>query len=339
MKVSIVTTTIHVPEVLALHSEYYSDASFYITGDKKTPENELRNFLKAIPNAHYYSPEEQEKLGYACSGLIGWNTIQRRNIALLEAIKAGSDVIVIIDDDNIPLSRGHVSDMCSLIDKPFSGCLVNSDNRWVDTGRFLVPGVIMRGLSWGKKNGALHYESAVRKDVGVVYGLSIGDPDINASEWLVKPPYVTGAWELMNPGLLVSKEAWCPFNSQNTAWRRELFPLMFLVPFVGKYDDIWGSYIAERIMRETQYYLYFGKPFSLQARNDHNYIHDLETEMLGIKYTQMLCDRLDEMAVTGSDVNAMLEAIFSRLSKQDFFPSKAAEAGLAWCKDIQKVWR
>jgi hypothetical protein len=339
MKTAIVTTTIHVPKVVALHQEYYPEAEVYIAGDKKTPHDALRSFIKQLPATRYYAPEDQEKLSWSCSEIIGWNTIQRRNIAALEAVKDGVDSIVLIDDDNIPMARDHIPAMGTLLERPFSGCMINADNRWVDSGAFLVPPVIMRGVSWTKKGGKQSFAPAVREKIGVVAGLSLGDPDINAAEWLVKPPYVTGAHELLETGCIIDHNVWSPFNSQNTAWRRELFPLMFVIPFIGKYDDIWGSYLAERVMRETEYYVYFGKPFSLQARNAHNYIYDLSIEMLGIEHTDHLCDFLDSLTLRGEDVNEKLKFIFTELAKTDFFPREASRAGIAWCDDIAKVWK
>jgi hypothetical protein len=340
MKIAIITTTIHVPKIVALHNEYYPEAVFYITGDRRTPHDEVCSFIKDFHNVRYYTPDDQDCLGYSCSEAIGWNTIQRRNIAMLEAIKDGVDVIVTIDDDNIPMSRNHISSMGNLIEKSFSGCMIDSDNRWVDSGQFLIPPVIMRGFSWSKKGGKLSFKPVVRKKIGIVAGLSLGDPDINASEWLVKPPYVTGAQELLETGFIVDHNVWSPFNSQNTAWRRDLFPLMFVIPHIGtRYDDIWCSYIAERIMRETDFYLYFGKPFSFQARNVHNYIKDLSIEMFGIEHTDRFCELLDSFSLPDGNLNEKVRYIFRELKRTDFFPKKAAEAGIAWCEDIEKVWK
>ena len=39
------------------------------------------------------------------SKLIGWNCIQRRNFAILEAIERGAKVIALIDDDNVPYNN------------------------------------------------------------------------------------------------------------------------------------------------------------------------------------------------------------------------------------------
>ena len=40
------------------------------------------------------------------SKLIGWNCIQRRNFAILEAYERGAEIIALIDDDNILMQTG-----------------------------------------------------------------------------------------------------------------------------------------------------------------------------------------------------------------------------------------
>ncbi|GAI53134.1 unnamed protein product, partial [marine sediment metagenome] len=107
MKLALITTTIGVPHVLSLYRELDKEAMFFIAGDRKTPHDEVRSLVSTLGNAVYYSDTDQEKLGYRSSELIGWNRIMRRNIALLEAIKYGADIIVTIDDDNIPLDRSY----------------------------------------------------------------------------------------------------------------------------------------------------------------------------------------------------------------------------------------
>ena len=39
------------------------------------------------------------------SRMIGWNCIQRRNFAILEAYERGAQIIALIDDDNIPYNN------------------------------------------------------------------------------------------------------------------------------------------------------------------------------------------------------------------------------------------
>jgi hypothetical protein len=77
------------------------------TGDRKSPHEAIRAFLRDIPNTHYFSDADQERMGLACSEVIGWNTIMRRNIALYAAIRSRAHIIVTVDDDNIPVSRNY----------------------------------------------------------------------------------------------------------------------------------------------------------------------------------------------------------------------------------------
>src|ERR1700684_3197168 len=100
MKTALITTTINVPHVLALYRKLGPDVRFFIAGDHKTPDKAYQ-FVAELGDCYCILPDAQED--WKCSALIGWNTVQRRNIALLEAVKWGADLIITIDDDNIPL--------------------------------------------------------------------------------------------------------------------------------------------------------------------------------------------------------------------------------------------
>ncbi len=118
MKVALITTTIYVPRVLELYRNISKDVWFFVAGDRKTPHKETRSFVEKLGSAIYYSDEDQEKLGYKSSEIIGWNKIMRRDIALLEAIKHGADIIISIDDDNIPLDENYFHDFIAMFSKP-----------------------------------------------------------------------------------------------------------------------------------------------------------------------------------------------------------------------------
>jgi len=77
-----------------------------------------QHIITAMPRLAtvYLTPDEQCK--YKCSELLGWNTITRRNIALLEALRWGADVIITVDDDNIPLSSTYFHDFANLFIAP-----------------------------------------------------------------------------------------------------------------------------------------------------------------------------------------------------------------------------
>ena len=61
--------------------------------------------MNKLENSIILSTRYQERKWPKLSKLIGWNCIQRRNFAILEAIERGASQIALIDDDNIPLSN------------------------------------------------------------------------------------------------------------------------------------------------------------------------------------------------------------------------------------------
>ena len=86
--IALFTTSIGDCRVLRQYRASDPDVLMIIAGDLKTPHEEVRTLCKELGNAIYLDPVEQDKLGYACSDVIGLNSIQRRKIALLEDRKS-----------------------------------------------------------------------------------------------------------------------------------------------------------------------------------------------------------------------------------------------------------
>ena len=94
----IATTTINPPtKALKLFAKN-KNCKLVVALDKKSKKFELKNSI--ILSTGY-----QEKKWPKLSKLVGWNCIQRRNFAILEAYNCGADVIALIDDDNIPYNN------------------------------------------------------------------------------------------------------------------------------------------------------------------------------------------------------------------------------------------
>src|ERR1700681_1926515 len=102
MKLAIATTTINIPTAIPLLVSWKKtgvlgqdyDLRVFVAADHKTPEKAYE-FCANLPEVEIYSPTQQTELEYACSELIGWNCVQRRNIALLEALAWGAEVLVL----------------------------------------------------------------------------------------------------------------------------------------------------------------------------------------------------------------------------------------------------
>jgi len=339
MRFSLVTTTINVPSVLGLYRELRDDVSIVVVGDDRTPDDEVRRLLRPLGNAVYYSRREQELLGYQCSPLIGWNCIMRRNVAILEAMKLKPDVIITIDDDNIPVGRSYFDHFESTFAEKFSGLAAGSADGWFNIGQLLVPSVYHRGFPYELRGAPreIRMHPATDAQIGVSAGLWAGDPDIDAMDRIVSGPRVHNWSPLIQHGLIVSKDCYSPFNSQNTAFRSELAALMMVWIGVGRYDDIWASYAAQRVLRETPYHVHFGQPMVWQQRNPQSHWKNLRDEMHGMENTSAFTRALDEIDVGNGGPLQMLRRIFEGLNGRSFIPSLTVEAGLRWCDDVESV--
>jgi hypothetical protein len=77
--------------------------------------------------------------------------------------------------------------------------------------------------------------------------------------------------------VVLAKGTLCPWNSQNTAVRRELFPLLYLpVTVTFRFTDILRSLVAQPIMAAAGYGLGFLGATVVQKRNPHDPMADSE---------------------------------------------------------------
>ena len=354
MRTALITTTINIPKVLALYRKLGPDVRFFVAGDHKTPK-EAYDFCGEDLNIDFQSPNQQMQLGYKCSELIGWNTVRRRNIALLEALKWGADIIVTVDDDNIPLDQLYFQYMTRrflqfVYDTDaehylreevvlFSGLKATSLSKWLDAGQLMLPRTPHRGFPYAKK-ATPGYEPIVDAKIGVAAGLCLGDPDIDAVTRIANAPIVHNVSELARAGVVTDpRETWTVFNTQNTAFIRELAPAMFCAPGLGRFDDIVASLITQRVMRSRGLHVHFGQPLVWQQRNSHNLIRDLEDEVWGMKNLTMVADLLDVMQLGDSSVLEMTRKIYETLltGATTVVPPEACRAALAFLDDAEKV--
>jgi len=351
MKTALITTTINVPEVLRLYRALDPDVRFFVAADTKTPRA-AQDFCVDLGGCTYLSPEYQRSRDYACSEPIGWNCIQRRNIALLEALRWDADVIISLDDDNLSVDTAYFHNFRKLFDyrsagmaplpgvPPWHGLEARALG-WFDPGEWMFPRdgidpVVQRGIPQHLMRSA-EIVHIVDARIGVAQGLILGDPDTSAVDRLSRNPMVHQISELYHAGVVVDpRHTKTVMNSQNTAFIRELAPAFFMMPGVGRYDDIFGSLIAQRVMRDRGYVTHFGKPYCWQSRNEHNLVNDLKAEILGMEHIVEFAQWLDSLDLTGS-VAQQVRGIFTLMDTLDWMPVQAREAGLAWCEDLEKV--
>ncbi len=346
MKTALITTTINVPTVLELYRQHGPDVAFFVAGDLKTPHAEVIDCLKGLGvPAFYLHPEYQD--GWLCSDLINWNCVQRRNIALLEACKWGADIIVSVDDDNIPLDRWTESTPSYFYrfqallrrdslapSRVFNGVKVSSPTGWFDVGTLLDPVSPHRGFPHDVES-QMEISHVVGARVGVAAGVCIGDPDISAVTRMSYHPIVHRVSQLLESGIVVDPSTHTVFNSQNSAIIRELAPAWGMVPFVQRYDDILASLVCARVMRQRGLYIHFGKPFAYQQRNSHDLVKDLKGEILGMEIVKHFAFVLDETPLQGKSVIDDCRAIWREVNKACLLSEKSVEAMLAYVDDCE----
>ena len=350
MKIALCTTTIHVPHALKLLRKCSADAKFFVAGDMKTPHAEVWKLLEehCDPAAYidqvptpYVVDRGEAVPAYKCSEALGWNTIARRNIAFLEALKWGADIIYSWDDDNLPLMcGGHFETFYFLFEynAPFTGIKVGEPGEWFDPGTLLIPETPHRGIPHAMRGRGRYASSIAKAKIGIAAGLVIGDPDIDATTRMEIRSDIGAVHLLGQTGIVVDPHTWTVFNSQNTAVIRELIPAWFMMPNVGRHDDIYASLIVQRVARERDLHVHFGPPFCYQQRNEHNLITDLRAEIDGMENVQKLATLLDSIVIPhGWTVVDDTRRIYETLLHCEFLPRASVEAGLLWLEDVETV--
>ena len=332
MKIALCTTTIHIPHALKLMRMWSADARFFVATDKRTPTRELETL--GVDNSMCMRGEY-----WRCSEAIGWNTLARRNIAFLEALRWGADVIYSWDNDNIPVSELHFV--------PFNGTWVFDGIKvtgadiwpgqsWFDPGTLLIPATRHRGFphAYDRK---LKAEPVTDAKVGIAAGLIIGDPDIDATTRMEHHPDIGHVHLLGQTGVVVDPHTWTVFNSQNTAVIRELIPSWFMAPGCGRHDDIFASLVVQRVMRERGYHAHFGPPICFQQRNPHDLLVDLRAEIDGMSNVTKMAELLDAIPLPLKSVVDDTRIIYEALAHAEWYPKQACTAAFAWLDDCREL--
>ena len=277
---------------------------------------------------------------WKCSSAIGFDTLARRNIAFLEALKWGADVIYSWDNDNLPVDPHLFSQIDWMFSDPnlWSGIKVTGTDGWFDPGQLLIPPTRHRGFPYDKPVSKTAYPVTGAK-VGVAAELVIGDPDCDAVTRMEHRPDIGSVHILGSTGVVVDPHTWTVFNSQNTAVIRELIPSWFMMPGVGRHDDIYASLIVQRVARERGYHTHFGPPFTYQQRNDHNLVTDLRKEIDGMENVRTLAGVLDVIKLAGKSVVGDTRLIYETLLSccTTLVPPAACKAALLWLEDVESV--
>ena len=325
--VAIVSTSINAAPIA--YKAWAELGTLIVAGDKKTPDT-LPGYIANLGGAYLDVYDQAEN----CPGsdLISWNCIQRRNAAIWQALRAGFEVIVTVDDDNAPTGRHFVADHVKQLGHR-AETTIGSRSGFVNLGDICIPQFHQRGTPYGVNTTPFvqrAYTAADGPEVVVCQAMVTGDPDCDAIDRICNAPTVSAvAYDVV-----VTPGAYAAFNSQATVWRRDWAPVMAVMPGVGRYDDIFASFIFARLAKTYNVALYAGTPAVHQNRNEHDLMKDLRAELYGMKVVLEFCAALTAAHIS-SDM-PLVESYGNLITAvAHLLPSDAVKFAQAWAR----AWR
>lgn len=318
----VVVTTIYPPSKSVKKFSRLSDFDLIVVGDQKTPSNwKLRG-------AKFLGVNDCGLRDTKLESLLPFNHYSRKNLGYLIAMHDGADVILDTDDDNVPL------DSFAIPPFTFSGQAVSGHQGFVNVYReFTDHKIWPRGLPLSKVSETPQplTHSAELLEIGVWQGLANGDPDVDAIYRL------TDGSECIfrdREPLALCSGTWSPFNSQNTAFRKELFPLMYLpISVTFRFTDILRSYVAQPIMWSQKFCLGFTKPTVFQDRNPHDYLSDLVSEFPMYTASSMFPEVLEDVNLPESSLLSCLSNCYEVLAREQIVGKTEMDCLEAWLED------
>ncbi len=323
MKTSIVTTTINIPTFINEYEEKLkgnSNVFIIIVGDTKTPElaeQYVRD--KGYPNVEFWDVKDQEEwfhknypeefweeIGFA----IPYKSVRRRNFGYLRALEIGSDLIITIDDDNLP-DINWLKDHKDAFNVDMK--TVFSPTRTINPCEMLQCNhqpVYMRGFPISD----IYQDEFIASDknqnrVVLNMGLWINKPDVDSYTNILFPDLISqGLKPEVDKRYAVKEEYYIPINTQNTAFLREVAPAYYLLfqdtdigeQRIDRFDDIWSGFILQHIAFQKGDTVSFGVPLTNHMRNVHDFNKDLRIEFPGIVMNKMVFDAIRSTEVHGT---------------------------------------
>lgn len=301
--------------------------SFIVVGDTKSPDKFV------LDGCDFYSIGRQNELDYHLASKLPTKHYARKNIGYLVAIKAGAEVIVETDDDNIPVDGFWQPRTV----RPSARTVAHAD--WVNVYKYFSKHHIWpRGFDLEKILEPLPaLENLQEVYSPIQQGLADDNPDVDAIYRLTSQlPIKFDKHESIALGL----NAICPFNSQNTTWFKEAFPLLYLPSYCSfRMTDIWRSFIAQRIAWTCGWSVSFHNSTVRQERNDHSLMKDFEDEVSGYVNNARMMSTLTRLPLKEGTENICENLLTCYHALVDLSVIDKREIALvkAWIKDLESL--
>jgi hypothetical protein len=302
------------------------DIKFIVIGDESSPPD------FKLEGCRFYGLAEQRELGLSFAQLCPTRHYARKNIGYLEAIRDGTSVIIETDDDNIP-TEGFWQERSRR-----QAVSAISNAGWVNVYRYFTEANIWpRGLPLDHILATIPaFESLGQRDVDcpIQQGLADENPDVDAIYRLALPLPQSFRKDRR---VALCAQSWSPFNSQNTTWWKDAFPLLYLPAYCSfRMTDIWRSFIAQRISWANDWGILYHEPTVKQERNEHNLMRDFRDEVPGYLNNAAICEALGKLSLqSGVDrINDNLRACYEQLVRMALIGQQELSLLDAWINDL-----
>lgn len=286
-----------------------------------------------LEGCEFYSFAAQGQLTFNLAKQLPLGHYARKNLGYLIAIEKGAEIIIETDDDNIPLAS-FWNDKSVEVE---AHLLENTG--WTNVYRYFTDDNI-----WPRGFALEHLHVPVPKlnkptliKSPIQQGLADENPDVDAIYRLTMPLPV---YFNLSPSIALGNNSFCPFNSQNTTWFKEAFPLLYLPSYCSfRMTDIWRSFVAQRIAWTCGWPILFHNCTVRQERNTHNLMNDFKDEVSGYISNDAIIEKLQKLHLkNGTDnIPDNMRICYAALIELGIFDTLEAKLLEAWLEDINNI--
>ena len=302
---------------------------FIVMGDTKSPAE------FNLDGCDFWSVARQQTLPFELAKIAPTRHYSRKNLGYLLAIKNGVTELVETDDDNIPREEFWSEKQSDVKSHVFE------NTGWVNVYHYFTKSFIWpRGYPLEELQKKQTELSTLKNETihcPIQQGLADENPDVDAVYRLTYP--LPLSFELKNK-IALGKNAWSPFNSQNTHWFKEAFALMYLPSYCSfRMTDIWRSYVAQRIAWECGWSVLYHESTVWQERNEHNLMKDFEDEIPGYSNNLNICKELQALVLKpGKEhIYENLIVCYQKLIEINVVGKEELTLLNAWIADLSKI--
>jgi hypothetical protein len=297
--------------------------SAVVVGDTKTPAD------WQCPGVDFLSVDRQKEMFGDFAELLPYRHYCRKNLGYLYAMQRGAALVIDTDDDNIPYEN-----FGGVIEQGVTGRFLTGPG-WVNVYKWMIDGhhIWPRGLPLDAIDSLGNMtETDQTFDCPIQQFLADNDPDVDAIFRLTQKGQFF--FRKNEKPIVLDRDCWVPFNSQNTAFFAEAFPLLYLPCFVSfRMTDIWRSFVAQAALWRCGSRICFKSPTVEQIRNEHDLMKDFADEVVGYLGNRRIGIALAEASAkipAGISLSDVAIELWKSLEAIDVIPAKEMRIILAW---------